>query len=129
MSEKYIEMKERLAKDVLPNVLATIQPHLDNISKKQEEIVRGLKASKVEDQGNPSGSRRHWTAEEYLSSAETCVDCKREVEKIGKHYMKKFLDASKDVETYDLICTGCGIPLKEEEPKCPLCGSDEAKRR
>jgi rubrerythrin len=72
---------------------------------------------------------------EYLKHVLNCPECypqfKSEIlKKEGLPKPEKTLkDLWSERGKYDLECTNCGLPVSQEEEKCPSCGSTKARKR
>ena len=80
----------------------------------------------------PKPKHEHFSADlEYMQKKDSCPDCVAGLDKFGKDYMKKTIEAHKDL-SHECVNCGLGVDGKESEKdewKCPTCGEQYAKER
>jgi len=117
MEENQTE-KEKEREDKVIRLLQTIAEQ----TKPKEHKEGSSKQEKHEHE-----THEHFKADiKYLDADDSCPECKAGLEKFGKAYMKKTLEARKDLP---FECEECGLGVEEEEESCPNCGSREARER
>jgi hypothetical protein len=119
------KLSEEKYEDKVINLLKMIAEQTKPVKVEAQKEVPKSESSEAKSQPKLEEPHEHWKAEDYLKSAEEgCPTCKKEIEKIGKDYMKKAAVESKDL---DYECIGCGTHFEKGKKACPNCGKTNVR--
>lgn len=75
----------------------------------------------------PEHKHEHFSADlEYMGKKDSCPNCVEGLDKFGKEYMKKQLEERSKLP---LICSDCGLGVREDEETCFNCGGKDAEKK
>ena len=117
------------------------EPKIVELKKEDRELLRSnIDAMKKAAETKPVVEAKHeetpkhehfGVSLEYMEKGDSCPECVKGLDQFGKEYLRKTLDAQKDL-SHECVNCGLGVDGKISEPeswKCANCGEGNARER